>query len=843
MNENDVDAESVAPLVGTLPPQCQQDLGALRRVVRECIDRGPLADPVSPAAFREVLLTGATGFIGRFLLRDLLQQDGDLVVHCLVRAENETHGLERVRAALQLAEIWEDSFADRVRVLVGDICDARFGLSEPVFASLCRRTDAVYHLAADLTLASPYLSIRKVNTFSILNILDLCLRIRYKHLFFTSSMSVFPQYFFGFANEFRGSSIGHQAQPDLAQMKKEYPPALLGYPWSKLMAEQVQLFAHSAGLPIGIVRLPATGAASTGIVNAEDVGTRIAAAVNDVGMMPRGFSVQRGNQPVDALTGIFTSISRNGRRRYTIYHCCNSRPALHDLEPTELGLYWPEVSYSSFKRACQARGERSPLHGHWALIDHFAPYWFGDRDVSAALPICDRAMREDCPRPIEWPGTMTMFRRADDWVRRHRDRWPYPVLQSRLDYESLISQSRRYADRAGVSFERTYPAWMRDGLARLVESLNAPETRLLEARRSFLVLELGRLLRNNAALARERQEHPEIGRLEVARPVFIVGINRSGTTFLHRLMAQDRRFWTLRGYEYFEPVGPMIQEGLPSGSAADPRRAALKDLIEAAGTAENFTGIHRFGMDEPEEDFPLLRLAFAAWTNLVRYRLPAYGRWLAATGSRHAYAHHRRIVQYFTWQRRGGKSTTERQWLFKMPFHLKELEALTQAYPDALFIQTHRAPARIMGSWNSLVERVRSVSIEPRPPHETGIEQLDFMSGMLNGAMHFRMAHPELEDRWMDVAYVDLVRDPMAVVRAIYDRFGWRLEQAAVDGMDAWLSRQAEQRRRETRHRYRLEDYGLTAEGVDAAFAPYLDFITARGQLPREPRPARGTRP
>ena len=215
---------------------------------------------------------------------------------------------------------------------------------------------------------------------------------------------------------------------------------------------------------------------------------------------------------------------------------------------------------------------------------------------------------------------------------------------------------------------------------------------------------------------------------------------------------------------------------------------------------------------------------------MVRFGLPDYGRWLATAGSRHAYAHHRRIVQRFTWQRRRQGAGGERQWLFKMPFHLRELETLLATYPDALFIQTHRAPAQVMGSWSSLVERARSAIMESFARTEIGAEQLDFMSDMLNRATRFRMTRPELEDRWIDVAYVDLVRDPMAVVRTVYDRFGWRLEEAAVDRMEAWLRRQAERRRRQTRHRYRLEDYGLTADGVDAAFAPYLDFITARGQ-------------
>ena len=79
------------------------------------------------------------------------------------------------------------------------------------------------------------------------------------------------------------------------------------------------------------------------------------------------------------------------------------------------------------------------------------------------------------------------------------------------------------------------------------------------------------------------------------------------------------------------------------------------------------------------------------------------------------------------------------------------------------------------------------------------------------------------------MSYAHLVADPMAVVADIYGRFGWPLELAAVNDMEAWLSLQAEQRRHEPWHEYRLEDYGLTPEAVDEAFAPYRDFVAARG--------------
>ena len=820
---------AIAPLRGVLPTQCQRDIDTLRRFVRESFCRNDPADAVSPDAIQEVLLTGGTGFVGRFVLRDLLRESGGRLAHCIVRARDEAEGFSRLRAALEQAEIWDEEFASRIRVVAGDVTDTRFGLDQAGFDSLCARVDAVYHLAADLTLASSYAALRRSNAFSIRNVLELCLQTRLKPLFFTSSMSVFPQYFFAFGNEFRNSRIGHQAQPDLDIMKRKYPLSLVGYPWSKLVAEQVLLFARSAGLPVGIFRLPRTAIAGTGPCKADDVAACLFAAAAEVEAMPQGFAAHRLSEAADTLSRILTAISLNPCRNCTIYHCCDPRPAMLQIEPADLGLYWPEVSYSDFRRACQARGASSSLRGHWALVDHFAPYWFGKPVAGAAQPVCDRAIREDCTHPIKWPGLLTMSRHAREWVERHRSEWPHPVPRSRLDYDCLMRRAERYAEREDVPFEQACPEWIRRGVRHLIRAMKASETGLLEDRLADIVLDMSSHVRINAALARERRQHPGIEREEVARPVFIVGVNRTGTTFLHRLMARAKRFRTLTMYELLEPVRPADEYASVSGTSADPRRAWLEDLLEASGAVESYAGVHDIDIDEPEEDFPLLRLGFAAWINLVRYPLPDYARWLSGTGSRQAYAHHRRVMQHFTWQHRQRASGGEGQWLLKMPFHLMELEALIETYPDALFIQTHREPSHFMGSWNSLVERIRAESIEPRPRDETGAEQLAFMSGMLNKAVAFRDAHPELEHRWVDVSYPDLVRNPLAVIRHVHDRFDWTLDETARAAMSDWLSRQAERRKGETRHRYGLEDYGLTEKAVAEAFAPYRDFIEARG--------------
>ncbi len=823
-------AEHAVPrLVGRLPPQCQKDVDGLQRVVHASLARQTPSDAVSPDDFREVLLTGATGFAGRFFLHELLRQNQRLVVHCLIRAESPEHGFKRVRDALEQAEIWEEAWATRLRVVPGDASRERFGLNDSAFEELSRRIDAVYHLAANVCLSLSYADIRDPNVLGLRPVLELCLQTRFKHLFYVSTMGIFPEYLCDFSLEYTHSRIGDQASPDLAVMKRAIPLGAIGYPWSKLVSEQGVLAAKAAGAPVAIFRLPQMGFSSTGYTQANDLPTRIFAAATQLGKVPAGFSIQRNPEPVNTVSEICTAISLNPNRRFTIYHCCDTSPPYDDLELADFGFYWQTVSYQSFRRFCQNLGDGSPLHRQWAIVDHFAPYWFSEDKGGHTRPISDRAIREDCPRSVAWPAMLLRHARSYDWIRRHRDEWPYPVPQGCLDFDGLVAQAGAYAERMGLAFERTYPEWMRAGLRTLVEALNSPDAGLEGRRLSLVIYGLTRSLRNTAALAREAQQHPEIGQEQITRPVFIVGINRTGTTFLHRLLSRDPQFWALRRYELTESVLPAGDYANVAGTAKDPRRTYSEEMMAATSIVDTLSGLHHFDVDEPDEDFMLLQHSFATWVILVAYHVPMYGRWLAETGSRNAYAHHRRIMQHFNWQRRQRAPHQQRQWLLEMPFHLMELEVLLETYPDAVFIQTHRDPTQFMASWNSLVERLRSFTSVPRPPHETGTEQLAFMSGMLNQAMQFRASRPELDRRWADVRYIDLVNDPMAVVNDVCQRLGWHREPDTFDTMRECLTMQEEQRRQEPRHEYRLEDYGLTPEAVDEAFAPYRDFVAARG--------------
>jgi hypothetical protein len=150
------------------------------------------------------------------------------------------------------------------------------------------------------------------------------------------------------------------------------------------------------------------------------------------------------------------------------------------------------------------------------------------------------------------------------------------------------------------------------------------------------------------------------------------------------------------------------------------------------------------------------------------------------------------------------------------------LDALTEAYPNAKFMWSHRDPAKVMGSVCSLIRYVRSWSSDRDDPEELGAEQLDSWAEAVSRAMDFRKRVGE--ERFSDVAFADLQSDPVNTLRTTYESLGLVFSDAA-GAVEQW----AAEHKPGTRgaHDYELADFGLTPEGVRERFAEYLDTYDA----------------
>ncbi|MEU3187984.1 thioester reductase domain-containing protein [Streptomyces sp. NPDC006923] len=209
-----------------------------------------LADDIRPAAEivsatgspREILLTGASGFLGAFLLRDLMRTTGARI-HCLVRGADEEAAYQRLRTSLEWYRVWEDIDPDRLSVLVGDLAEEGLGLSPEVFDALARTADVVYHAGATVHWLHPYSALRAANVRGTEEILRLAARHRTVPVHYVSTVGVFD----GAVTEGVPLKVTDPTGP------AEALPS--GYLRSKWVAEQIVGLARDRGMPVSVYRV------------------------------------------------------------------------------------------------------------------------------------------------------------------------------------------------------------------------------------------------------------------------------------------------------------------------------------------------------------------------------------------------------------------------------------------------------------------------------------------------------------------------------------------------------------------------------------------------------------
>ncbi|SEF37685.1 Sulfotransferase family protein [Amycolatopsis pretoriensis] len=345
-----------------------------------------------------------------------------------------------------------------------------------------------------------------------------------------------------------------------------------------------------------------------------------------------------------------------------------------------------------------------------------------------------------------------------------------------------------------------------EGLRVLLESYEADEDLTPYGNKVHRAMLRGALVARLLSEAGWRQ-HPASAEVAIERPIFVTGLPRTGTTALHRLLAED-------------PGHQGLEVWLAEVPQPRPPRATWPDNpvyqgIQAGYERHHvehpeFMGVHHMSADQVEECWQLLRQSMRSISFECLANVPRYSRWLAKQDWTDAYARHRRNLQLI------GLPDAGQRWVLKNPSHLFALDALMAAYPDALVIQTHRAPRTIMGSMCSLAEKAADGWSTKFRGEIIGRSQLELWA---RGAEDFRAARAKYDAaQFCDVAYEDFVADPIGTVSTVYDHFGLPLTDDARSAMTA-LHEESRSGDRKPVHRYSLADFGLTAEEVDERFA------------------------
>lgn len=303
-----------------------------------------------------------------------------------------------------------------------------------------------------------------------------------------------------------------------------------------------------------------------------------------------------------------------------------------------------------------------------------------------------------------------------------------------------------------------------------------------------------RLARTHLRIERALAEAP--APVPLPPPVFIIGWARTGTTFLHQLLAQDPANRTMPYWESFDPVPP------PEGQR-DTRAARLDKMLgQLRFLAPGYDAIHPMTADAPEECVALFMNVFRTHQFDFQYRVPGYAAWLLAQDARIAYrAHLRQLALVF-----GARPSGDRLVL-KDPTHLLHLETIRALHPEAKFVFTHRDPAEALSSVGSLIAYTRSLFTDVVDPQAIGRELLEgYWPPALEAARKFRAELPE--GRAVDVRHPDLRADPIGTVRAIYVALDLPFTATA----EAAMSRLLEARRVSPhgRHVHALETIGLS---------------------------------
>lgn len=318
--------------------------------------------------------------------------------------------------------------------------------------------------------------------------------------------------------------------------------------------------------------------------------------------------------------------------------------------------------------------------------------------------------------------------------------------------------------------------------------------------------ELLRSLRTRMLLARELDEHPAIAEERVAAPVIVTGPARSGTTILFELLWLDP---SLRAPTAWEALHPLPRRA--PGDGGEGLRWSECEQELWADVQPEFAAIHELRSDLPVECVTLTAPCFCGphWAMIAQ--LPGW-----APETEGMYDFHRRILQVLQ------HGAPPRTWLLKTPGHLATLEALFATYPDAWVVQTHRDPAKTMPSTVSTTAMVQWM--------RTDDVDLEALAGAIEMVFAWALNHSvelrggeTVPDRFVDVHFESLMRDPVRTLEAAYARMDRELTAEHADRIRTYL--RDKPKGKFGTHRYAPEDWGFTAASLRTALAPYIEHF------------------
>ena len=377
-----------------------------------------------------------------------------------------------------------------------------------------------------------------------------------------------------------------------------------------------------------------------------------------------------------------------------------------------------------------------------------------------------------------------------------------------LHQASLVTGLQEYGD-----------GFFREPLRVFAESLEA-EAELTLLGRILARSEIQRILQNRLRIEDHLERNPEILTESVEAPIFVTGLGRSGTTFLHELLALDptNRVPLLWEMMYSSPPPDSKHHQSDPRAAAAHREITLMDAIDPA-----FTAMHENAGDLPSECIFIFAHQFATDMWVGTYPVPSYTAWLSSSDIQPAYDYHRRFLQLLQ------SSHRRERWVLKAPSHLSSLPHLFQTYPDARVVITHRDPLKVIASLANLMATLQWM--RSRKVHYEGIvSAMAFGLGfLLERSAAERDSGLVPEEQISDIRYADLVANPLNTLRRLYEDWGLDLSDEMERRIRSYLENRHQGR--VALHDYAFEDTGLSLESERARHAPYQERFGVASEI------------
>jgi thioester reductase-like protein len=353
----------------------------------------PIGAPVQRVAEpTSIFLTGATGFLGAYVLHELLQQTR-ADIYCLVRSTDVEEGRKRLQGHLESYALWDSYLGSRVIPVVGDLAQPHLGLSREKFQLMASEIDIIYHTGAQVNFINPYSALKATNVLGTQEILKLATHGKTKPVHYISTLGVF------YAGSYSGSKVVREYDdPD------DCEGLALGYTQSKWVAEKLMTIARDRGLPVFVYR-PAViiGDSQKGIWNVSDIMCRLIRAFIQLESAP-DLDATLDLTPVDYVSRAIVYLSRQKGSPGKTFHITNPKP-LHWGQLIDFvrsfGYPLQKVSFAQWQAELKNRHDGFDKNALYPLLSLFYEVLFAGRRSVEGTPVPTRMPEFDCQNTLE----------------------------------------------------------------------------------------------------------------------------------------------------------------------------------------------------------------------------------------------------------------------------------------------------------------------------------------------------------------------------------------------------------------------------------------------------------